>query len=152
MPREEQTKEIEEKIQVQFLRLLRFQRFWKTAITAETAKTAYAILSIVLLYFPCATCCISLQLMLFCNHLSIVFTLTPRTCACSIASCFVKSVGSIWKNWRQSILPSSSTSHTWSSKSMRLLTTQQPKRDISPFSRLRSNGVTTLLAVYAKLA
>ena len=38
----------------------------------EEAKTAYAILSIVLQYFPCATCCISLQLMLFCNHLSIV--------------------------------------------------------------------------------
>jgi hypothetical protein len=43
MPRVQRTKEIDEKIQVQFLRLL---RFFKTAITAETAKTAYAILTI----------------------------------------------------------------------------------------------------------
>ena len=95
---------MEWRICVQFLRLLRLLRFGKTAKTAETAKTAYAILSTFLLYLPFATCWISLQLMLFCNQRSIVLLPIPRTSACFTASCLVKSVGSIWKNWRWSII------------------------------------------------
>ena len=74
-----------------------FSVFWKTAKTAETAKTAYAISSIILLYFPCATCWISWRLILFCSQRSIVLLPIPRTSAWRIASCLVKSVGTFWK-------------------------------------------------------
>ena len=73
----------------------------------EICKKIWRFLSgqLTFLYNPCAILSILDIWMDLLSQTSMVFSGTPRTSAWRIASCLVKSVGSIWKNWRWSILP-----------------------------------------------